>query len=115
MQTFEHTKCKPLSIPLIVDAKTRLILGIDACIMPANGPLAEISRRKYGPRPNHRVPTLRRLLRKVSPLVASDVEITSDSHPYYPPLVTKLFPKAKHVQVESRRSRVVGQGELKKG
>jgi hypothetical protein len=116
LQSFEHTKCKPLSIPLIVDAQSRLILGVDACVMPANGPLAELSRRKYGPRPNQRLPTLRRLMNSVRPYVdPKHLELASDSHPYYPPLMKSLYPKAKHTQFESRRSAVVGQGELKKG
>jgi len=114
MESFEHTKCKPVSIPLAVDAKTRLILGVDACSMPAHGPLAEISRRKYGPRPNHRIPTLRRLLTAIRPLVDLRVEIRSDSHPYYPSVIRSTLPRALHFQELSRRSSLGGQGELKK-
>ena len=48
METFERSKCLPLSIPLVVEAGTRRILGFRVAQMPANGPLAEISRKKYG-------------------------------------------------------------------
>ena len=34
METFEHTKYKPLSIPLVVDSKTREILDIDVACIP---------------------------------------------------------------------------------
>jgi len=114
MESFEHTKCKPLSLPLIVDAKSRLILRVDACRMPAHGPLAEISRRKYGPRPNHRIPTLRRSIHSIRGVLDAQVRVRSDSHPYYPSLVREALPRATHTRVESRRSSVGGQGELKK-
>jgi transposase-like protein len=114
METFEHTKCKPVSVPLIVDVPSRLILGVDACSMPANGPLAEISRRKYGPRANHRMPTLRRLIAKTSAHLDPQVEVTSDSHPYYPPVIRAGLPQAAHLTVKGRKSASTGQGELKK-
>jgi transposase-like protein len=114
MESFEHTKCKPVSIPLVVDAKTRLILGIEACSMPAHGPLAEISRRRYGPRPNHRPQALRRVLRSIRPWVHPAAQFRSDSHPYYPPALKEVFPKAIHHQEKGRRSSLGGQGELKK-
>jgi hypothetical protein len=39
MEAFEHTKCKPLSITLAVESKTRRILGIEVSQMPAKGRL----------------------------------------------------------------------------
>jgi hypothetical protein len=115
MESFEHTKCKPISIPLIVHAPTRLILAVDACSMPAKGPLAERSRRQYGRRPNHRMKSLRKVLQEVQPFIHPEARWKSDSHPYYPTLIREAFPKATHEQVESRRSSLGGQGELKKG
>ena len=115
METFEHTRCKPLSIPLIVDAKSRIILGVDACSMPPHGRLARISFKKYGPRPNHRMLTLRRLFRSLQGAVDPRATFRSDSHPYYPPTLRKEFPQAQHHQEMSRRATVVGLGELKEG
>ena len=54
METFEHTKCKPISITLAVEAPTRRILGFAVSSMPANGPLAKLSRQKYGKRADDR-------------------------------------------------------------
>ncbi len=50
LETFEHTKCKPLSVSLFVEYKTRRILDFEVSQMPAKGKLAEFSRKKYGPR-----------------------------------------------------------------
>ena len=114
LETFEHTKGKPLSIPLVVESRTRLILGVDVCSMPAKGPLAEISRRKYGVRANDRIPTLRALLQRLTPYVDPKAEFRSDSHPYYPPVLKGVFPESTHRRVESRKGAITGQGELKK-
>ena len=115
LETIEHTKCKPVAVPLIVDAKTRLILGIGACSMPAKGLLAEFSRRKYGPRPCHRKKTWNALFLEVAPFIAPNAQFKSDSHPFYPELLKQVFPDARHDQVISRKGRSGGQGELKKG
>jgi transposase-like protein len=48
LETSEHTKCKPLSVTLAVDPETRKILSFQVSTMPARGPLAKVSRRKYG-------------------------------------------------------------------
>jgi transposase-like protein len=45
-----HTKLKPVSIPMVVEKKSREIIAIRVCSMPAKGLLAEKSRKKYGPR-----------------------------------------------------------------
>ena len=50
LETFEHTKCKPLSVTLMVEYKTRRILGFEVSQMPAKGRIAHIARKKYGPR-----------------------------------------------------------------
>jgi transposase-like protein len=112
--TMEHTKCKPLAISLAVEDKTRFLLGFEVSRIPASGPLAEISRRKYGPRQNHRPKALQRLLERVRPLVEENASISSDEDPLYAPLVKRNFPKAVHHRYPGGRGCVTGQGELKK-
>ena len=112
--TLEHTKCKPLSVSLAVEAKTRRILGFAVSRIPASGPLAEISRRKYGPRPNHRPRGLQRLFDTVRKVVAPQATLSSDEDPLYPPLVKRNFPRATHRRFPGGRGCVTGQGELKK-
>jgi transposase-like protein len=116
METSHHTKCKPLSIPLAV-SKDRLILGFEVCVMPASGKLAEISRKKYGKRPDFRPKAVRDLLRSIRPHLETEpgrLTFTSDQCPRYPIPVRRLYPGAKHKCVKGRRGCVVGQGELKK-
>ena len=114
LQTFEHSKCLPLSVPLVVDPKTRMILGFGVASMPANGPLTLVSIRKYGPRKDERAKEVSRLFRNLSPLVTPEAKWISDENPAYPFWIRKHFPKASHQTHKGRRGAVVGQGELKK-
>ncbi len=114
MESTEHTKLKPLSIPMVVDTKTRRILGFEVCSMPANGHLAKKSLKKYGYRADDRDRALSDLFQKLKPILSQNALMTSDSKPQYPKHVRDHFPKAKHTQVLSRSGCVSGQGELKK-
>ena len=113
-ETFEHTKCKPLSISLAVDARTRRILGFEVSKMPANGPLANIAKKKYGHRKDERRLGRARLFQTLAPLVQANAKFKSDQNPHYPPDVRRAFPHAVHETHKGRRSAIVGQGELKK-
>ncbi|MBK7891615.1 MAG: hypothetical protein IPJ84_12495 [Bdellovibrionales bacterium] len=115
METFERSKCKPLSISLAVESGTRRILGFEVSQMPANGPLAKVAKQRYGPRPDQRIRGRKRLLRFVRKLSKRNVVIKSDENPHYPPLIRELFPHAEHLRYKGRRGCVVGQGELKRG
>src|SRR5690606_33830676 len=109
-----HTKCKPLSIALAVEEGTERILSVHSAKMPAKGPLAEISRRKYGYRKDRRPVALRRMFNDLK--VASRPEyFKSDMNPRYPSVVRKHFPHVPHIVFKGRRGCVVGQGELKRG
>ncbi len=114
METSHHTKLKPLSIPLAV-TKERVILGFKVAIMPAKGHLAAISRRKYGPRPDHRPRALNELLSALKANVNPRAEFHSDECPRYPVALRKHFPECKQIKSKSRRARVAGQGEMKEG
>lgn len=112
--TLEHTKCKPLAISLAVEAPSRKILGFEVSRIPASGPLAEISRRKYGPRPNERPRGLRNLLAKIHGVLEEGVSFSSDEDPLYAALVRRQYPDAPHHRYPGGRGCVTGQGELKK-
>ena len=114
METFEHTKCKPLSLALAVSSPGRQILGFRVASMPAKGHLAAISRKKYGYRPDFRNRELAFLLQEVAPCLKKHAPVTSDQCPRYPYLVRKFLPLSKHTKVKGRRGCIVGQGELKK-
>jgi hypothetical protein len=115
MESFERSKCLPVSIPLVVDAHSRKILGARVCSMPAKGLLAALSRKKYGLRSDDRKKTAKKLLKSLSAVVAPGASWTTDENPKYPAWLQSQFPDAKHLRVKGRRGCVVGQGELKRG
>jgi len=114
LETFEHTKCKPLSVPLAVESKTRRILGFEVCQMSAKGRLAKIALKKYGPRKDKRAEGRANLFKKLQPLVKPDAQFKSDQNPFYPADVRRHFPRAEHETFKGQRGSIVGQGELKK-
>jgi transposase-like protein len=114
METFEHTKCKPLSITLAVEHKTRRILGFEVSQMPAKGLLAKRSRKKYGQRIDQRVQGRRDLFLRIAPFIENKALFKSDQNPFYQKDVKKYFPRSRHEQHKGQRGSVVGQGELKK-
>ena len=114
LQTIEHSKCKPLSVAVVVSSRDRKIVGIQVSSMPATGHLAAISRKKYGVRPDHRQRGLNRLFTQISGTLTPNPTICSDEHPYYKPIISKHFSRATYRQTKGVRSAVTGQGELKK-
>jgi transposase-like protein len=115
MESFEHSKCKPLSIPLLIEPKSRAILGLRVASMPAKGPLARIAYRKYGPREDLRSEAARALWGDAKTFLASNPKVTTDQNPRYPAWIRTQFPEAKHTALKGRRGCVVGFGELKSG
>lgn len=114
METFEHTKYKPLSITLAVESKSRRILGLEVSQMSAKGLLAKRSIKKYGYRRDFRGLGRHLLFKKIQPYLYPDVIIKSDSNPYYAPDVKIFFPQATHISYIGQRGSTTGQGELKK-
>ena len=115
LETFEHTKCKPISVTIAVEAKTRKILGIEVSQMPCRGPLAKKSRAKYEKRKDMRAQARAALFTRIKSKIAEHALIKSDENPHYPKAVQEFFPTAKHEKYKGRRGCVTGYGELKTG
>ena len=115
METFEHSKCKPLSIPVVVQPETRKILGLGVARMPAKGKLSRIALKKYGPRFDERARVWNELLNSLKPFIDEKAHFRSDQNPHYPSHLKKYFPNSEHETYKGRRGCVVGQGELKRG
>ena len=113
METFEHTKCKPLSIPLAVEGHSRRILGFDVATMPSKGKLAKIAVKKYGPRKDLRSQSRLRMFASLKNLVEEGAHFQSDQNHFYPKDLRVSFPKATHEAFKGQRGSIVGQGELK--
>jgi hypothetical protein len=115
LETSEHSKCKPLSVALAVDPKTRRVLSFQVSRMPAKGLLKAIALKKYGQRRDERGLGWKNLMEELKPLVRPDATFRSDENPHYPRHLKRTFPKAMHERFRSRRACVAGQGELKRG
>ncbi|MCM2281387.1 MAG: transposase [Bdellovibrionaceae bacterium] len=112
--TIEHTKCKPLAVTVIVQDKTRRILGLEVAKIPASGKLAAVARTKYGHRKDERRASRARLFTRLQATVAERAVIKTDQEPHYPACVQKFFPNCEHRTYAGAKSAVVGQGELKR-
>ena len=112
--TSEHSKLKPLTVTLAVDAERRWILGAEVESLAAFGNLAELSRKKYGRRPTRHLEALQRLFTNITPTIAPHALVESDEHTNYPPVVARFLPGCTHQRYPGGRGAVVGQGELKK-
>lgn len=115
METFEHSKCKPLSIAIAVEEGSRRIIATRVAQMPAKGRLVEISRRRYGYRKDCRRRAIREVLQRVKLTCPNIKTIKSDECPRYPRLIRECLPGVNHLPSKSRKACIVGQGELKEG
>jgi len=115
LETFEHSKLKPLSVIAVVESGSRRILGFRVARMPAKGLLVKRSLKKYGPRKDERKVQRQSLFTELQPFIASEAVIKSDESPHYPSDVEKYFPNCLHKSYKGQRGCVVGQGELKGG
>ncbi len=114
LETFEHSKCKPLSITLAVESKSRRILGFSVSSMSAKGLLAAKALKKYGPRRDERAEGRMRLFHFLKGVVDPISIIKSDQNPHYTPDVSQHFPLSSHITVKGQRGAITAQGELKK-
>lgn len=114
LHSFEHSKCKPNQVHVMVATASRCIIGVGVSQIPASGHLAAISRRKYGFRADHGQRGRHRLFRAAKPWLSPTVCLQSDEHPQYPPLIRQHFKHGKHLRHKGIKGCVTGQGELKK-
>ncbi|MBX3022144.1 MAG: IS1 family transposase [Bdellovibrionales bacterium] len=114
LETIEHSKCKPVSVTLAVEGKTRRLVGFRVASMPAKGLLSKKAIQKYGYRKDERSQKRKELFKELQPLIKPGTLIKSDSNPYYTADVKAFFPGCIHETCIGKRGSVTGQGELKK-
>jgi hypothetical protein len=112
--TIEHTKCNPLSVAVAVVKKERKTLGFRVSKMPATGHLAEISRKKYGKRPDQRTTSMAHLFRELSGILTPNIAILLDECSFYYGVIITHFLTVTTTQYAGKKSRSSGQGEIKK-
>jgi len=114
LETSEHTKCKPVSVTLAVQNKSREILDFQVKRMPAKGRLSRVARKKYGKRKDERPEGWDQLFKNLKMILHPESVCESDENPHYPKYLKKHLPNAKHIRHKGARGTVTGQGELKK-
>ncbi len=115
MESYEHSKCKPLSMAVAVEHGSRRIIAVEVASMPAKGLLAEKSRQMYGRRRDGRPAALKAMCEQIKIASPGLAKLVSDQSPRYPAVVAANFPGIPHTTHKGRRGCVVGQGELKRG
>lgn len=100
MESIEHTKLKPLTLPLAVGDDYRIYAASVGRIQ-AKGPLAELSRKKYGRRQSEKHLALERLFASLTFQKAPRV-VRTDQSPFYKKLVKRYFPNSIHETFSSR-------------
>jgi|GEM_PF-5637393 len=106
METYEHTRLKPLSISLSVTPE-RFIIRADVATIPAKGRLAATSRAKYGARADGSGQALERVLGTVARMSGRRLRIVTDKKTSYGPAIRRRLPGATHEAVKSRAGAVV--------
>lgn len=96
METFEHTKLKPLSIALAVRAKTGEIVGAQAAPMNCHGHLAALSQKIYGWRPDGRPAACRSVFAQIKSVAKARITVATDAKSSYGPLLRSVLPTAAH-------------------
>ncbi len=114
LETFEHTKMKPLSVPLVVEDTSRIIIAAGVAQMPAKGTLAMRSVKKYGHRKDLRPHAWNAVLAAAKAFADPDCRILSDNNPHYPQHIKIHFPSSIHSTTPGGRGCIAGYGELKK-
>jgi hypothetical protein len=104
MESFEHTRLKPLSIALCTDEATRHIVDVRVAKMPYRGRLAGLAFAKYGPRIDDRPRVRFQMLSALRPSIQT-ATIVTDHHPAYPALIGKALPSATHIAAKAKEGR----------
>lgn len=102
METFEHTRMKPVSVALAVRAKTGEILAAQCAPTAYKGPLAAQAREKYGPREDQSGVAIKKVLTTVGLCSALVFALTTDADPRYLNQVRRELPTATHHSIKRR-------------
>lgn len=94
METYEHTKLKPLSIAIVVSGDGSKIIDLCVAEMNCKGHLARASQEKYGYREDWREDAMNSVLETAKNCASGKVAVFSDKKANYPKAILKAFPEA---------------------
>jgi hypothetical protein len=96
METFEHSKLKPLSIALAVRHKTGEIIGARVAVMNCHGKTAALSQKIYGLRADTRRFACKDVMECVKLVAKPKITIASDQKTAYATYILAALPHATH-------------------
>lgn len=102
METFEHTKLKPLSIALAIRAKTGEIISARVATMNCHGHMASLSQKIYGWRNDTRPIACREVLTQIRAIAKPRVTVATDGKSTYGGLIRGVIPGASHTSHVNR-------------
>ena len=100
METFEHTRMKPVTVAIAVRAKTGEILGIRCAELGYKGPLAAMARQKYGYREDKSASAVQGVLETLQRCARSNLKVVTDANPRYRLCIPRALPGATHAFVK---------------
>lgn len=103
MESFEHTRLKPLSISLAVEASSAKIVDIQVGTLNYKGRLAGFAYLKYGPRTDTSEKALREVLDTIKSTGIENPIISTDAKLTYPRLIHATLPDAHHIAVKNKK------------
>lgn len=115
METWVHSKLRPVSILVVVEKTSRCILDVKVSQMPAKGTIKEKSLEKYGKLKDYRSQAFKDVFENLKGQIHEQSTFESDECPRYPKWIKEYFPRSKYSRYKGLRGCVVGQGELKGG
>jgi transposase-like protein len=106
METYQHTKCKPLSIALAVDNESGDIIDAQVAKMRCKGKLATISANKYPEwNTDNRKEASLRVIHTIKKMSCEDVVVISDGKKVYPDIIHAVLPMAQVVQHVKKKAK----------
>jgi len=103
MESFEHTRLKPLSIGIAVSSQSTKIIDLRVGSLNYKGRLASLALQKYGPRMDTSQTAVEAVIKSIGMTASSSPVIITDGKPSYPKLIKKVLPTAKHIAVKIDR------------
>lgn len=107
METFEHTRLKPLSIALAVRPKTAEVIEAQVGLMKFHGRATSLSRDRYGWVFDTRDASREDVLLSIKKIAKDDITIVTDKKTDYPQVIQRVIPNAKIVQVKRGRKKTI--------
>ena len=103
MESFEHTRLKPLSIGLAVEANSAKIIDIQVGTLNYKGRLASFAFSKYGSRIDTSEKAVKKVFETIQSTGMTNPTITTDSKGTYPRLIKAVLPDAVHRPTKSTK------------